>query len=72
MPRVCDAYDWTPIVRGEFQEMPGLRLTRAQAQRLWGFDAGTCDVVMRTLLEAGFLMRLPDGKFARADQFRAA
>ena len=28
-------------VRGEFLEMPGLRLTRAQAQRLWGLDEET-------------------------------
>ena len=26
-------------IQGEFVEMPGLRLTAAQAQRLWGLDA---------------------------------
>jgi hypothetical protein len=25
-------------VKGEYLEMPGLRLTPAQAQRLWGLD----------------------------------
>jgi hypothetical protein len=27
--------------QGEFIEMPGLRLTPAQAQRLWGLDAAS-------------------------------
>ena len=27
--------DWVHIVRGEFVEIPGLRLTRPQVQRLW-------------------------------------
>ena len=29
-------------VRGEFMEMPGLRLTPAQAMRLWGLERETC------------------------------
>jgi len=29
-------------VQGEFLEMPGLRLTGAQARRLWGLDADVC------------------------------
>ena len=28
-------------MQGEFLEMPGLRLTAAQARRLWGLDAAT-------------------------------
>ena len=28
-------------IRGEFLEMPGLRLTSAQAARLWHVDAAT-------------------------------
>ena len=30
-------------IQGEFVEMPGLRLTAAQAQRLWGLDRDVCD-----------------------------
>ena len=44
-------------VRGEFLEMPGLRLTRAQAQRLWGLDEGTCCEALKALVEARFLCR---------------
>jgi hypothetical protein len=30
---------WLQIVRGESQEIPGLQLTKPQAQRLWGLTA---------------------------------
>ena len=49
--------------QGEFLEMPGLRLTPAQAQRLWGLRSSTCDVVLSTLLEKRFLRRTRDGAF---------
>ena len=42
-------------VRGEFNEMPGLRLTREQAARLWGLDQTACDEVLRELVAASFL-----------------
>ncbi|HLG58795.1 MAG TPA: hypothetical protein VI485_25845 [Vicinamibacterales bacterium] len=45
-------------VRGEFLEMPGLRLTRKQAQRLWGFDEETCTNVLESLVETRFLRRI--------------
>jgi len=54
-------------VRGEFLEMPGLRLTDAQAQRLWGLDAQTCSVVLDTLISCRFLFRTRDGAVMRID-----
>jgi alkylated DNA nucleotide flippase Atl1 len=42
-------------VRGEFNEMPGLRLTPEQAARLWGLDARACGEVLRTLVSDSFL-----------------
>ncbi len=42
-------------VRNEFLEMPGLRLTCAQARRLWHLDATTCDAILRRLVSARFL-----------------
>jgi hypothetical protein len=42
-------------VRGEFNEMPGLRLTPEQAARLWGLDAGSCNQVLRSLVSSSFL-----------------
>jgi hypothetical protein len=49
----------------EYVEMPGLRLTRAQAQRLWTIDAETCDSLLQSLVEWKFLVRGTDGKYGR-------
>ena len=53
-------------VRGEFREMPGLKLTLAQAGRLWSLDLGTCRKVLLELVAAGFLLEAADGTFSRA------
>ena len=52
-------------VCGEYLEMPGLRLTLRQAQRLWGLDEPTCRLILNELLQAGFLRQTYDGRFAR-------
>jgi hypothetical protein len=52
-------------VCGEYLEMPGLRLTLRQAQRLWGLDEKTCKEILNMLLQSGFLRRTYDGRFAR-------
>jgi hypothetical protein len=44
-------------VCGEFLEMPGLRLSLEQAQRLWGLDAETCALTLDRLVDARFLRR---------------
>ena len=53
-------------VRGEFNEMPGLQLTIAQAARLWGLDQVACRRVIDALVEAAFLRWTPDGTIVRA------
>ncbi len=50
---------------GEYMEMPGLRLTAAQAQRLWGLDESTCTNLLHFLVDARFLQVTGDGCFAR-------
>jgi hypothetical protein len=50
------APDLVGRVRAEFIEMPGLTLTVAQAQRLWGLDRSMCERVIDTLTESGFLV----------------
>ena len=59
-------------VQGEYIEMPGLRLTLAQAQRLWGLDRNACDALLGALVDAKFLLRTRDGAFVRSDQVRPA
>jgi hypothetical protein len=59
--------EWVQLVRGEYLEMPGLRLTRSQVQRLWGLANDECDAVICELIAAGFLRRTPGGAYIRAD-----
>ena len=53
-------------VRAEFNEMPGLQLTPAQASRLWHLDREFCDAVLTALVETGFLIRTRHLTYARA------
>ena len=59
-------------VQGEYIEMPGLRLTTAQAQRLWGLDRAACDALLGALVDAKFLARTRDGAFVRSGLSAAA
>jgi hypothetical protein len=52
----------------EYLEMPGLRLTAEQAQRLWGLDRESCSDLLGELVASSFLARTPDGKYARASE----
>ena len=54
-------------VRAEFNEMPGLRLTPAQAGRLLGLDASSCQRVLNALVGASFLKRMADGSVVRTE-----
>jgi len=55
-------------IQAEYVEMPGLKLTAAQAQRLWGFDRESCDRWLACLVTSGFLARTRDGAFVRHDR----
>lgn len=55
-------------VQGEYLEMPGLRLTAAQARRLWGLDSQACDALLGALVDTKFLYRTRDGAFMRASR----
>lgn len=53
-------------IRGEYLEIPGLRLTSAQAQRLFGLDRDVCEAALGALLDARFLSLTRDGAFVGA------
>jgi len=53
-------------VRGEYREMPGMRLTVDQAARLWTLDHDTCADVLESLVGAGFLEVDHDGRYRKA------
>ena len=48
-------------VRGEYFEMPGLRVTLEQACRLWQVDVSTCEMLLEYLVRAGFLRQTDSG-----------
>ncbi len=52
-------------IRGEYLEMPGLRLTAEQARRLWSLDISTCRSLLDALVEANFLRRSGEGEYSR-------
>ncbi len=57
-------------IQGEYVEMPGLRLTPAQAQRLWGLERDVCDALLGALVDARFLSQTRDGAYVRMDGAR--
>lgn len=52
--------------RAEFLEMPGLKLTLAQAQRLWAVDGAVCQAVLSALVDSKFLVQSSNASFVRA------
>lgn len=56
-------------VRSEFTEMPGLRLTVAQASRLWNTDTETSVALLDALVELRFL-RLTNNQYGRTNAGR--
>jgi hypothetical protein len=60
-------YEWVRLIQAEYAEMPGLHLSKRQAQRLWNLDAGSTDVIFTALEASNFLRRMPNDIYIRAD-----
>ena len=52
-------------LRAEFLEMPGLRLSAAQVQRLCGIERTRCQTMLDALVTTKFLCVKVDGTYAR-------
>ena len=52
-------------VKGEYNEMPGLRLTVSQACRLWHVDVSTCEMLFEQLVREGFLYKTASAYIAQ-------
>jgi hypothetical protein len=52
-------------LRAEFVEMPDLRLSSGQVERLCGVEHTMCQSILDALVDAKFLCRKPDGIYAR-------
>jgi len=57
-------------VREEFREMPGLRLTLAQASRLWGLERHVCRALIESLVASAFLRWTPGGVILNGERGR--
>ena len=47
----------------EYREMPGLKLTAAQAARLWHLGPAQSVELLDSMVDAGFLYRARDGAY---------
>ncbi len=59
---------WRDVVGAEYESLPELSLTLAQAQRLWSLDEATCRRVLESFVESAYLMVSADGRYRRADR----
>lgn len=53
----------TDRIRAEFAELPGLKITFAQACRLWHANEARCLEALEVLVREGFLRRSASGAF---------
>lgn len=61
--RLDDAATLLLRMRAEFREMPGLKLTAAQATRLWHLDPLRSEELLNTLVVDGLLHRNAEGAY---------
>jgi hypothetical protein len=59
--------DWVRLIQSEYAEMPGLHLSKRQAQRLWNLDRHSAEVIFDALETAHFLKRTSNDMYIRAD-----
>jgi len=57
---------WLRLIRAEYQELPGMCLTKAQVQKMWGLDGTTCQTVLDQLVQSGFLVQRRGSEYVRA------
>jgi hypothetical protein len=62
--RIMTHHDARLRIQIEFIEMPGLKLSRGQVQRLCGVPHDLCDDALATLVQSGFLRQKQDGRFS--------
>ena len=60
-------HDLVHRVMAEFLEMPGMQLTRRQAQLLWGCDDATCGQLLDFLVASKFLRQIRMDVYGRSE-----
>jgi hypothetical protein len=59
--------NWVRLIQSEYAEMPGLQLSKQQAQRLWNLDSRATDIIFDALESSRFLTRTATSMYRRAD-----
>jgi hypothetical protein len=59
--------EWLQLIRAEYLEIPGLRLTKPQIERLWGLDPVKAEALLEVLVDVKFLRRTRHDAYVRAD-----
>ena len=54
------------LIRMEYLELPGLKLTLWQTQRLWNLPEDVCRQALTVLTQSRFPTRAADGAYVRA------
>ena len=67
MPGDIEAGYWRDVIGAEYDGLPRLSLTVAQARRLWSIDERIARRVLDSYVESGYLTLTPDGRYRRAD-----
>jgi response regulator of citrate/malate metabolism len=52
-------------IRAEFEEMPDMKLTIEQIQRLCGVNRSLCEAALESLVQTQFLSVTPDRRYMR-------
>ena len=58
---------WIELIRAEYNELPGMHLTKPQVRRLYGLDQTTCDALLHELEQVHFLSCTEGEVFVRVD-----
>jgi hypothetical protein len=58
-------HDLVARIEGEYREMPGMCVTPPQAQRLWGLDSATCEIVLSMLLDRHIVRKTWRGTYVK-------
>jgi hypothetical protein len=56
-------HDRVARIEAEYREMPGLKLTAAQASRFWHLDVHDSRIMLERLVEARVLLRTAEGHY---------
>ena len=60
--------DWLRLIKTEYCEVPGLKLTGPQAQRLWGLEDAVCAALLDSLIASQFLSKTPAQTYVLAER----